>query len=241
MRRPWNDVVIADCGESLASLKTHFLCLEPHPYARVGAPYGDGADPYRLRSGVLARLQRAQDQLSLAHDPVAGSLQLAIFDAWRPVQVQAYMVQHAVAELCQQRGINPLDPSQAEALAVVQRDVGRFWAPPSRDPGMPPPHSTGAAVDLTLADSTGTVLAMGGEIDAIGEESIPDVHASAAEQNPASDAALWHGRRCLLHDVMREAGFVRHPNEWWHFSHGDQLWAWSVKAEQAIYASVPSS
>ena len=36
-----------------------------------------------------------------------------------------------------------------------------------------PPHSTGAAVDLTLADSTGTVLAMGGEIDAIGEESIP--------------------------------------------------------------------
>ena len=38
---------------------------------------------------------------------------------------------------------------------------------------------------------------------------------------------------------MRSAGFVRHPNEWWHFSHGDQLWAWSVKAEQALYASVP--
>ena len=138
MRRPWNDVVIADCGESLASLKTHFLCLEPHPYARAGAPYGDVADPYRLRSGVLARLQRAQDQLSLAQDPVAGPLQLAIFDAWRPVQVQAYMVQHAAAELCQQRGIDPQDPSQSEALAMVQRDVGRFWAPPSRDPGMPP-------------------------------------------------------------------------------------------------------
>ena len=40
---------------------------------------------------------------------------------------------------------------------------------------------------------------------------------------------------------MRSAGFVRHPNEWWHFSHGDQLWAWSVKAEQALYASVPSN
>ena len=139
MRRPWNDVVIADCGESLASLKTHFLCLEPHPYARVGAPYGEGADPYRLRSGVLERLQRAQDQLSLANDPVAGPLQLAIFDAWRPVQVQAYMVQHAVAELCQQRGIDPLDSAQSEALAVAQSDVSRFWAPPSRDPGMPPP------------------------------------------------------------------------------------------------------
>ena len=113
MRRPWNDVVIADCGESLASLKTHFLCLEPHPYARVGAPYGEGADPYRLRSGVLERLQRAQDQLSLANDPVAGPLQLAIFDAWRPVQVQAYMVQHAVAELAS-NGELTLDPAQSK-------------------------------------------------------------------------------------------------------------------------------
>ena len=69
MRRPWNDVVIADCGESLASLKTHFLCLEPHPYARAGAPTAmapipTGFDP------ALARLQRAQDQLSLAQDPL---------------------------------------------------------------------------------------------------------------------------------------------------------------------------
>ncbi|QNI48568.1 M15 family metallopeptidase [Synechococcus sp. A15-60] len=241
MRRPWNDVVIADCGESLVSLKSRFLCLEPHPYVRVGAPYGEGADPYRLRSGVLERLHKAQDQLSMAHDSAAGSLQLAIFDAWRPVQVQAYMVLHATVELCRQRGIDPDDPAQLEAMARVQSDVSQFWAPPSRDPGMPPPHSTGAAVDLTLADITGTVLPMGGEIDAIGEESIPDAHASAAEQDPSGDAALWHRRRCLLHDVMKEAGFVRHPNEWWHFSHGDQLWAWSVNAERAIYASVPSS
>ena len=76
MRRPWNDVVIADCGESLVSLKSRFLCLEPHPYVRVGASYGEGADPYRLRSGVLERLHKAQDQLSMAHDSAAGSLSL---------------------------------------------------------------------------------------------------------------------------------------------------------------------
>ncbi|WP_413325826.1 M15 family metallopeptidase [Synechococcus sp. MIT S9503] len=40
---------------------------------------------------------------------------------------------------------------------------------------------------------------------------------------------------------MTEAGFARHPNEWWHFSHGDQLWAWQRKMDEAIYASVPSS
>jgi D-alanyl-D-alanine dipeptidase len=25
---------------------------------------------------------------------------------------------------------------------------------------------------------------------------------------------------------MNHAGFRRHPGEWWHFSLGDQMWAW---------------
>ena len=25
---------------------------------------------------------------------------------------------------------------------------------------------------------------------------------------------------------MRNSGFQRHPGEWWHFSLGDQMWAW---------------
>ena len=241
MRRPWSDVLIADCGEPLVSLKPRFLCLEPHPYARVGAPYGAHADPYRLRSGVVERLVVAQNQLSSQRDPLAGEMQLAIFDAWRPVRVQAFMVEFSVQEQCRARGFDAADPRMASALEQVQREVSRFWAPPSADPATPPPHSTGGAVDLTLADIAGHPLEMGGEIDAIGDQSIPDHHAQAAERNPGCDAALWHGRRCLLNKVMTQAGFARHPNEWWHFSHGDQLWAWQHQAREAIYASVPSS
>ena len=36
---------------------------------------------------------------------------------------------------------------------------------------------------------------------------------------------VFHERRELLRSVMEEAGFQRHPIEWWHFSYGDQLWA----------------
>ena len=241
MRRPWSDVVIDDCGEPLVALKPQFLCLEPHPYACVGAPYGEDADPYRLRSGVLKRLVTAQHLLSRRSDPVVGALQLAIFDAWRPIRVQAFMVDHSIKEQCRSLGFDPSDPLRTAALEQVRNDVARFWAPPSPDPCTPPPHSTGGAVDLTLADSSGEPLAMGGEIDAIGEQSVPDHHAEEAESNPEGSAALWHGRRCLLNDVMTEAGFARHPNEWWHFSHGDQLWAWQRQMHGAIYASVPSS
>ena len=34
---------------------------------------------------------------------------------------------------------------------------------------------------------------------------------------------------------MLKFDFVQHPNEWWHFSYGDQLWAWTNKNRKAIY------
>ncbi|MDJ0538955.1 MAG: M15 family metallopeptidase, partial [Microcystis sp. M53603_WE2] len=38
--------------------------------------------------------------------------------------------------------------------------------------------------------------------------------------------------------VMEEAGFSRHKGEWWHFSLGDQMWAWSLDRAYAIYGRV---
>jgi D-alanyl-D-alanine dipeptidase len=121
----------------------------------------------------------------------------------------------------------------------VVEAVARFWAEPSLDPTTPPPHSTGGAVDLTLADATGRLLAMGGAIDAIGPVSEPHHYAAAAAAAPASEAAHWQHRRTRLAAVMADAGFARHPNEWWHFSHGDQLWAWSLGETKAHYGRAP--
>ena len=42
----------------------------------------------------------------------------------------------------------------------------------------------------------------------------------------------------LLDEVMRSAGFRRHGNEWWHFSLGDQMWAWTTGEAVAIYGGV---
>ena len=238
MRRPWSDVAIKDCGEPLESLRGSFLCLDPHPYAELGAPYGHLCDPFRVRSSVLTRLVQAQNHLTQHQDPEIGPIQLLVFDAWRPVSVQAFMVEHAVKEECVRRGLQPTMPHWALELEDVQRDVGRFWAPPSDDLSMPPPHSTGGAIDLTLADAYGSSLLMGGEIDAIGPQSLPDHYESAASANPKSSESLWHRRRSTLHGAMAHAGFVRHPNEWWHFSYGDQLWAWTLKTSMAIYGRV---
>ena len=231
--RPWSPIPIVDCGEPLVALPAALLRLEPHPYVAAGAPYGPGACPFRLRSGVVERLLRAQAALQ-AQDP---QLQLAIFDGWRPLAVQRFMVDHSITAECRARGIDPARPSTARDAVVAE--VGRFWAPPSEDPSTPPPHSTGAAVDLTLADSRGTAVAMGSEIDAIGAVSEPEhfrqLAADLPEGEDRSRALHWQGNRDLLSSAMQVAGFAQHPNEWWHFSHGDQLWAWCNGARQAIY------
>ncbi len=228
--RPWSPIPIQDCGEPLEPLPSSLWRLEPHPYVSLGAPYGSGASPFRLRRGVIARLLAADAALAAG----AEGWRLAIFDAWRPVAVQRFMVDHSIAEECRARGLDPDNAEGAARQAVVEA-VARFWAEPSPDPATPPPHSTGGAVDLTLADTTGSPLAMGGAIDAIGPVSEPDHFAAAAVADPAGEAARWQHRRDRLAAVMAAAGFARHPNEWWHFSHGDQLWAWSRAEAAAIY------
>ena len=228
--RPWSPIPIEDCGEPLQLLPPNFLRMEPHPYMKLGAPYGASGNPFQLRLGVVQRLLEAQQRL-IEHDP---SLRLSIFDAWRPIAVQAFMVDHSIAELCRKRGV---EVRSGDAFDQVVADVGRFWAAPSRDPATPPPHSTGAAVDLTLSSRDGTPLAMGGEIDAIGAVSEPQHYAGRED----SEARRWHQRRQLLAEVMGSAGFVQHPNEWWHYSFGDQLWAWRKAAAVAVYAEAVNS
>lgn len=92
-----------------------------------------------------------------------------------------------------------------------------------------PPHSTGAAVDLTLVDAQGQPVDMGSPIDELSPRSLPDYY---------PPESTYTARRNLLHQVMAQAGFVRHPEEWWHFSWGDQLWAWVTGAPVAHYGRI---
>jgi D-alanyl-D-alanine dipeptidase len=55
-----------------------------------------------------------------------------------------------------------------------------------------------------------------------------------------SDQEARANRR-LLHWLMIEEGFAGHPDEWWHFSWGDQMWAALTGAPVAHYglADIP--
>ncbi len=237
MNRPWSKIPISNQNERIVEIPADLLRLEPHPYLVLGAPYGDKENPWMLREGVIDRLLIAQGLLLAKNS----SIRLAIFDAWRPIHVQEYMFNHAIKTECFKHGIDFAIDKDNDLYTEIIQKVEHFWAFPSMDPLTPPPHSTGAAVDLTLADSSGA-LDMGSAIDEIGDEAFPDYYQMHALNNELSSfSSKYHSRRELLKNVMTQAGFIQHPFEWWHYSFGDQMWAWFTKSKKAIYGSCDSS
>lgn len=233
--KPYQQIPIVECGESLVPIPLEQFGVEsPHPYAKVGAPYGERS-PYYLRESVLKRLIQAQSQLQQSYP----KWRIQIFDAYRPVEVQQFMVDYTFTETVQARGLNQDELTEEQRQAILEQ-VYQIWAVPSFDSATPPPHSTGAAVDVTLVNERGEPIDMGSPIDEMSARSHPDYFANSTD--PAEQQ--YHVHRQLLRDVMLSASFLRHPNEWWHFSFGDQMWAWLnnqanlTNSEKARYGRV---
>ncbi|NHC35909.1 M15 family metallopeptidase [Scytonema millei] len=227
--KPYQRVPIAESGESLVEIPLEKFAVEsPHPYQLLGAPYQERS-PYYLRQGVLNRLLQAQIYLQQTHP----QWRIQIFDAYRPIAVQKFMVDYAFSQVLQAEGltVEQLSPDRQQAL---WQQVYQIWAIPSTDPKTPPPHSTGAAVDITLVDAAGMIVNMGSPIDEMSARSQPNYFASSSD--PVEQQ--YHIHRQLLRDIMLKAEFTRHPGEWWHFSFGDQMWAWLSDRPVAQYGGI---
>ncbi len=107
-------------------------------------------------------------------------LQLVVWDAYRPLSAQRKMWEKVPDE--------------------------RYVANPEKGSR----HNRGAAVDVTLADSTGRLLSMPTGYDDFSEK------AHRNRELPETEAER-HAK--LLEKVMVEEGFVPLPTEWWHFDY----------------------
>lgn len=232
LMKPYQNIPIADCDEPLVAIPDHIARIDPHPYMSLGAPYGD-LSPFFVRQGILERLQRSQAYLQT----ICPLLKIAIFDAYRPIAVQQFMVDYSLEQLAESKGLEIMNLTE-EQKNLLNAEVMKFWAIPSYDPTSPPPHSTGGAIDVTLFRDTPTCdgsitveIDMGSPIDEISDRSLPNYF----ENSQDALEIQFHRDRQLLNEVMTSSGFQRHPYEWWHFSYGDQLWAWISDQKSAIY------
>ena len=227
--KPWNSIPIVDNTEKLKSIPNKIDFIEPHPYLALGAPYKFRKRIWSLREGVVSRLIRANNYLKTINN----NYSLILYDSWRPIEVQSYMFYLAFKSECKKRGLD-VKSNEMNSYPEIIKEVEKFWAYPSFDDNCPPPHSTGGALDLAIVDSNGKLIEMGCEIDKMDVSASPEFY----KNSNSNESILWDERRNLLRKVMLKFEFVQHPNEWWHFSYGDQLWAWINQNRNAIYGKV---
>ncbi len=224
----WNKIPIKDNGDKLIALPSCLKFLDPHPYSHLGAPYKDKTSIWKLREEVVNRLVKANDYLISK-----SSFNLLIYDSWRPLEVQEFMFNRAFLLECEKSHID-ISFENIKSYPSILKKVEKFWANPSYDIRCPPPHSTGGALDVCLSDKDGNLVEMGSSVDQMDETSNPDFYACIKDE----EAIIWNSRRNLLREIMTKFGFAQHPNEWWHFSYGDQLWAWKNKKANALYGKI---
>ena len=225
----WNKIPIDESEDKLIEIPKSFKFIDPHPYFSLGAPYSDVKSIWQLRENVVNRLIKVNDYLLSKNT----GFFLLIYDSWRPLEVQEFMFKRAFNLECKKLGFHA-SIKDMKSHPTILKKVEKFWAYPYFDEKSPPPHSTGGALDICLSDKYGNLIGMGGNIDQMDNTSKPDFYENVDEEN----AIIWNNRRNLLREIMITYEFAQHPNEWWHFSYGDQLWAWKNNRKNAIYGRI---
>lgn len=201
-------IPIRENGEPLVD----FLELCPELYWVPRHPVFEYERFRLLRRTPAEMLARAQARLP-------EGIRLAVVEGWRPPEIQRRMHEETRARL---RGEHPHWSDRH-----LTREANRFSAP--MDPRVPPPHTTGGAVDLHLTDADGEIL------DFISPYSLMDRHGTPRDAKGLSAEARRN--RKLLREVLEAVGLTNYPSEWWHWSYGDQGWAYRGGHLHAVYAA----
>lgn len=162
------------------------------------------------RTATFAR-ESVRSRLEYAQSLLPAGYTFAVFDAWRSMATVRALYAHYYG------------PGSDLAPG--------FLADPD-DPDTLPPHNTGGAIDLTLAWQS-SALALGTYFD-----DFSSLAGADALETTHAESSLDRNLRRLLSSVMTASGFVGLADEWWHFSYGDQEWAWQLRQSAACFGPV---
>ena len=119
----------------------------------------------------------------------------------------------------------------------IYHEVIRLVSPVKTLEGLPniPPHSTGVAVDVYLADRmSGQPVDMG----ILAQDWLLDLDGVLSQTDSELISPEAKKNREILRQAMVKAGFVNYPTEYWHWSYGDRYWAFVQRKSQALYGPV---
>ena len=200
-------VKIVECGEEMIdflSFCPDLIWDKPH---------------FNYRRETVMRRSFAE-RLCAAARALPPEFRLVIIEGWRPPHIQRRMYQ-----AIWNRNVE-MHPDWSHARMV--RHVNRYSAPMNKR--VPPPHTTGGAADLLLANAAGEVLNLSAPLE-------PFDPAGFGTDSPAISAEARRLRQVMA-DALLPQGITNYPSEYWHWSYGDQGWAYRGGHAHAIYGAI---
>ncbi len=174
---------------------------------------------FNYRRETLLR-QSVAEKLCAANRNLPKGYRLAIVEGWRAPHIQQRMYRFVWERFQKEH------PDWSDTQ--LRRTVNKFSAP--LNTRVPPPHTTGAAIDLMLADQDGNACDHNSPFDAF------DPHCAAFDAPGLSDAA--RKTRDILAAALVPTGITNYPSEFWHWTYGDQGWAYRGRHAHALYAAI---
>jgi D-alanyl-D-alanine dipeptidase len=212
------------------------------PNGASGEPIKEIASTVYVRESVakrLAAINHALQQSAEATELFSGQVELFVNEGYRSPELQQKLYDEIFPEL-----IRAQHPDYSDTEVKVRRD--QLIAAPVRADS-PSPHATGGAVDVRLRYTQPSLdfvadkdVVMGRQATDTSNSVYPDYFENLKKLTKQDQLIQKHRR--AFYWIMRGAlngdnsGFTVNPNEWWHWSYGDQMWAQLTNAPEAFFA-----
>ena len=164
------------------------------------------------------RIRRVvRDKITACSQSLPDGLCLMVFEAFRPRARQWELWKPVFARITKDHPGWSHDQVYAE--------TSRWVSPPD---GFGSGHQAGAAVDVKLAHADRTELEFGGAMKGL----------TGVAPTAWPVCAEIRKNRDMLVKAMQATGMINYPDEWWHFSYGDRLWAEVTGRNEAFFAPI---
>jgi D-alanyl-D-alanine dipeptidase len=237
----FNDEPVVDISEFGIAGQSYYS----RPNNATGEPVRGVNPTVYLRQSTAQRLADINTSLGQHRELIAellgGEVELYVEDGLRSRSMQGRLYDEVFPMLIREQNPGITD----EAMAEQRKNL---IAAPRNDETSPSPHECGAG-DVTLryvkpdlGFVAKSMVDMGHKDASVGPTVRPD-HYEHIERPNARERQLqlvrrvfyWTMRGALLREG--DSGLVVNPTEYWHWSHGDQMWAALTRAPYAVHGA----
>lgn len=159
--------------------------------------------------------KEALDRLLSACNLLPDNLAFKILDIYRTWELQNELYYVYKPSIIKKFNLENLSKEEQNKI------ISNFVSIPNKDEIIPPPHTTGGAIDLTITD-----LISKKDLDfGIGFDDFSDLTNSDYFEKINSNITIRNNRR-LLYNLMTKSGFTNLPSEIWHYDYGNRAWGY---------------